>query len=474
MTTPNHSTTQPAGFSGFDHSDLDADKTDLDFWGLPPTQDALAGLFTDHYKSLLSYTPGLGWFRYDNNFYGWQRDTDGRTLDTIRRFVAASVKGDRKQQKAAGSHTFAKGVEQFAKIDRRHVIAADVWNSDPDTVGVVHGSVNLREARWYPPRYGRRITKRLTAMPEDYALAHYPTWRRFLMQATDADMDLIDWLQRWAGYCLTGHTSEHALLAVVGPGGTGKTTFVNVLSQVAGDYATTAPMSTFLHTRNERHPTDLAHLHAARLVTAVETDELKPWDEAKLKALTGGDEIAARYLYQNFFTFKPQFKLTVAVNQLPALRNPDSAMRRRFRVVRFDHQPTKPDPHLADKLRSELSGITLWACQGALAWYERGLGTTDHIEEAADAYFADADAVGAWIADRCETGPAFEEPAADLWASWRAWATGNGQRTGSQTKLGRVLTARGFARVKRRGRIVRAGIRIAPTQPPAQPTQPKL
>ena len=204
----------------------------------------------------------------------------------------------------------------------------------------------------FAPSPARLISLRLGAVPDDGKRPH--AWLRFLNQATGFDVELIDFLQKWIGYCLTGHTSEHVLAFIYGPGGTGKSTFANVVRELLGQYARHSPMDTFLVARGERHPTDLAGFAGARLVTAVETDEGRPWDEAKLKALTGDDPITARYMRRDFFTYRPRFKLLIAGNELPTLKSPDEAMRRRFRVVPFINRPPKPDRNLAAKLRYEL------------------------------------------------------------------------------------------------------------------------
>jgi putative DNA primase/helicase len=118
-----------------------------------------------------------------------------------------------------------------------------------------------------------------------------PTWLRFLNDATGGDAATVETLRRWSGYCLTGDTREHVLLFVFGPGGNGKSVFLDTLSGILGDYALTAGMETFAASRGERHPTELARLRRARLVTASETEEGRPWAENRIKQLTGGDPI---------------------------------------------------------------------------------------------------------------------------------------------------------------------------------------
>ena len=154
---------------------------------------------------------------------------------------------------------------------------------------------------------------------------------------------MMRFLQQIVGYCLTGDTREHALFFIYGPGGNGKSVFLNTVSAIIGDYATTAAMDTFVASKSDRHPTDLAGLRGARLVAASETEEGRAWAEAKIKAITGGDPISARFMRQDFFTYRPQFKLVIVGNHKPVLKNVDDAAERRFNIIPFDesrHGPT--------------------------------------------------------------------------------------------------------------------------------------
>src|SRR5262249_59760969 len=146
-----------------------------------------------------------------------------------------------------------------------------------------------------------------------------PVWDAFLGRITDGRQELVEYLQRVAGYSLTGSTQEHALFFCYGLGANGKTTFLNALTACAGDYHKTAPIETFTATNHDRHPTDLAGLRGARIVTATETEEGRRWAESKIKSLTGGDKISARFMRQDFFEYIPAFKLIIAGNHKPGL-----------------------------------------------------------------------------------------------------------------------------------------------------------
>ena len=243
-----------------------------------------------------------------------------------------------KTRAITGKAAFAGAVERYAQRDRAFAVTAEAWDRDLWLLGTPGGVVDLRTGTLRPPRREDMIT-RITAVAPAPPGTTCDRWLTFLDQATGKDDALIRFLQQWCGYCLTGSTREHALLFVHGPGGNGKSVFLNTVSRILGDYARAAPMETFTASIGDRHPTELAMLRGARLVTATETEEGRAWAEARIKQMTGGDPITARFMRQDHFTYTPQFKLTIAGNHKPSLRNVDEAARRRFNIVPFTRRP---------------------------------------------------------------------------------------------------------------------------------------
>ena len=238
---------------------------------------------------------------------------------------------------------------------------------------------------------------------------------------------------RVVGYCLTGVTSEHALFFLYGTGANGKSVFVSTIAAILGDYATTAAMDMFMATTGDRHPTDMAGLRGARMVSSIETEQGRRWAESKLKALTGGDRITARFMRQDFFEFTPQFKLLVAGNHKPAIRNVDEAMRRRLHLIPFTVTipPARRDQRLQDKLLAERDGILAWAVQGCLEWQRVGLRPPAAVNAATAEYFEAEDALGRWLAEGCLRGANLTATSAALFAAWKSWAEANGEFVGS-------------------------------------------
>jgi putative DNA primase/helicase len=186
-------------------------------------------------------------------------------------------------------------------------------------------------------------------------------------------------------------------------------------------------------------------LHGARLVTASETEEGRAWAESRIKQLTGGDKISARFMRQDFFEFTPQFKLLLIGNHQPTLRNVDDAARRRFNIVPFIHKPPTPDRDLEAKLRAEWPGILRWMIDGCLIWQRFGLVRPQVVLETTEEYFSEQDSIRQWIEDRCETGKGtLTDTSTNLFRSWTAWATANGEKPGTTKWFAQALRRHGF------------------------------
>ena len=232
--------------------------------------------------------------------------------------------------------------------------------------------------------------------------------------------------------------------AIYGGGGNGKGVFLNTITRLLGSYATVAAMDTFVASNNDRHPTDLAMLNGARLVTASETEDGRARAEARIKQLTGGDPITARFMRRDFFTYQPLFKLVIIGNHKPAIRNCDDAMRRRINIVPFTHKPTSPDRELERKLEAEWPQILQWAIDGCLDWQRNGLVRPAVVEAATTEYFADQDLFGQWLEECCSFHPTVGERGSVLYSSWKAYAEGRGARSFDMKWMADALRRQGF------------------------------
>ena len=264
-----------------------------------------------------------------------------------------------------------------------------------------------------------------------------PTFMAFLHRVMNGDQALVTYLRRVFGYALTGVTNEHALFFAYGTGANGKSVLMSTTAGIMGDYHRTAPIETFTATHVDRHPTDLAMLRGARLVTATETEEGRRWAESRIKTLTGGDPVSARFMRQDFFEYTPSFKLVIAGNHKPGLRSVDEAIRRRFHLIPFGVTipPDERDPELAEKLKAEWPGILQWMVDGCLEWRTERLQRPEAVAKATAAYLESEDAIAAWIEDRCERDPNAWESSTALFGSWTNWATAAGEFAGSSKRF---------------------------------------
>ncbi len=364
---------------------------------LPPafSDDSLAIRFSARHDGQLLFVPAWGhWLRW--NGCRWAHDDTLSVFDLCRlvcRDAAAELanldKGQPLARKLASATTNA-AVERLARSDRRHARSSDDFDADPWLLNTPSGVVNLRTGETRPHQRNDLFTK-VTAVSPGGAC---PRWLRFLLQITHGDKELARFFQRFIGYALTGMTSEHAFVFLWGPGGNGKSVLLGTVAAMLGDYATTAMADVFTVTRSEQHPTHLATLRGARLVVVTETEEGRPWAEARIRSLTGGDRISARVMRGDPFEFVPAFKLWIAGNHRPALRNPDPAMKRRLNLVPLTFVPPKPDTRPMEALRSELPGILAWAIRGCMAWQKGGLNPPNVVQQASDEYFAEQDIIG--------------------------------------------------------------------------------
>lgn len=416
------------------------------------SEDAIALAFTREFGSTMRYDHHVGrWYQWSSTH--WRRLEVPAALHYAREIGRRLGSG----KKAVCKASVAKGAEIFTQADPTHAVTSSIWDADPWLLGTPGGTLNLKTGKMHQPRPSDFITKLSGCQPD----SREPVlWMKFLRDATRGDDALIAYLQRIAGYCLTGATTEHSLFFIFGPGGNGKSVFLNLLVHILGDYAMSSPMDTFTATKFSSHPTELAMMKGARLVTASETEEGRAWAESRIKALTGGDPITARFMRQDFFTYLPQFKLLFAGNHQPTLHGVDAAMRRRFNMLPFVFRPETPDFELEDKLKDEAPRILGWALKGCLDWQLHGLGRAPSVISATDEYFEDQDFFGTWVEERCETAAEAWDMPSTLFRSWQQFAKANGEDAGSMVTFTGKLKGAGFRRGKSAGIRSYRGIRV--------------
>jgi putative DNA primase/helicase len=341
---------------------------------IPPTaEDSIALAFADRHAHELRYAAPWGrWLNFDK--VRWAPDETLHVFDRARVICREVATAGPKPIGAIASAKTVAAVERLARSDRRLAATTAQWDAQPWLFTAGDRTFDLCTGSDRAPDPLDYITKKAACAAAPAGTPH-PLWTKFLRRITAGDAELAQFLQRYVGYCCSGHTSEHAFVFAYGTGANGKSTFIRTIAKIFDEYTTVADMNTFLASNSERHPTDLAKLAGARLVVAQETQRGRKWDETKIKALTGGDKITARFMRQDYFDYEPTFKLFVTGNHKPRLGSVDEAMRRRLLLVPFTVQipPAERDPYLARKLKAEWPAILRWCIDGCLQWQRIGL-----------------------------------------------------------------------------------------------------
>jgi putative DNA primase/helicase len=410
------------------------------------TQDAIALIFAEEYADQLQFDHHAGaWYAWTGSY--WKREDTLLAFQYCRELGREASKGGTPTaMKEARKIAFAGGVEKFARADRAIAVTSERWDRDPFLLGTPDGTVDLRSGILKPAAPAEGITRLVAVTPSHEARC--PLWLKFLSETFGADLAMVRFVRQWFGYCLTGDTREHALWFGFGNGGNGKGVLLNTIGGILGDYVVAAPMDTFTAVKFAAHPTEIAMLRGARMVTASETERGKAWAESRIKQLTGGDPVTARFMHKDFFTFKPEFKLTLIGNHKPVLRSVDAAARRRFNLVPFMNVPAVVDQQLEHKLKAEWPGILRWLIEGCLDWQANGLTRPEVVKKATENYFEDQDLFGQWLADWCEVGPRHFEVTSTLFASWQDFAHQAGEYSGSRKSFATECGRRGFEQTR--------------------------
>lgn len=384
------------------------------------------------------------WYRWTGKV--WKRDTVGAVVQAVRIVCRdAALKNNKPpdQRRLASAKTIL-AVARIAATDP--VIATDVDELDQHLMllNTPEGIIDLETGTVAP--HQRSLL--LTQMTKASLGGGCHTWMRFLQTITGDDTDLMAYLARVAGYCLTGHTNEQAFFLLHGLGANGKSVFLQTLAHVLGDYAATAAGDTFISRSGTRHLSEIAGLRGARMVLMSETEPDAQWAEARIKMVTGGEKLRANFMYKDHFEFTPQFKLLVGTNHRPALGEVGEAMRRRLHLIPFNVTipADQRDPELAEKLKAEANGILGWMLAGCHDLQRLGgLQPPLCVSAAVDEYFSTEDRFGQWIDECCDVGAACRGTSKSLFGSWANWTKEAGLDPKSNRYLGEQLRSRGFS-----------------------------
>jgi putative DNA primase/helicase len=323
-------------------------------------------------------------------------------------------------------------------------LKTDDLDRDPWLFNVQNGTIDLRTGEIREQKQEDFITR--IANVEHDQNAQCPVWKQFIMEIMDFNTDLIRFIQTAAGWAITGDTSEQSMFILFGTGANGKSTFLNTIMNLLGDYAIATPTETFMRKTGEQISNDLARLRGTRFVTTTEAEHGRRLSEPLIKQITGNDRITARFLYGEFFNFMPTFKIFMATNHKPVIKGTDHGIWRRIKLIPFltRIEAEKQDKHLDQKLMQEGPGILNWLIEGAKRWYAEGLNTPPIIIRATDEYRAEMDVIGNFLKERCEMKQDVSVKARELFKCYQDWCDDHNEHAVSERFLGLRLKELGL------------------------------
>jgi putative DNA primase/helicase len=316
-------------------------------------------------------------------------------------------------------------IDAMIKSARPYLTVASVqFDTRPDLLCVRNGVVNLRTGQLMPHDATMMLTKRTHIDYDPSATA--PKWRAFLDRIFEGNGDVLQFIQRAVGYTLTGSTDEHCLFFLYGVGANGKSTFLEAMRMVMGEYYVTTSVEAMLATEYTGGATPyVASLPGMRMAMASEMPEGRRFNESLIKDITGGGTITARRLYGDPFEFQPSHTMWISGNYRPRITGTDEGIWRRLKVVPFNAfippEERRPMGEVLDEFRSELSGILTWAVQGSIAWYDWGLPASRTIEQATMEYRGEEDVVARFVAAECVLQPDAMTAKHKVFEAWQRW-----------------------------------------------------
>lgn len=429
----------------------------------------------------IRYTPGLSWFQWDGNY--WKPDSESLGVTELAKRLAPIIASEVEKyedndkrnevvkwaQQSKSNGRINASIES-ANSDPRVYVDVNAWDADPYLLGVLNGVVDLRTGEILRGRPDLHITRRAP-------VAYNPglqnvRWNQFLDYATGGDKELQDWLQRAAGYTLTGLRKYDVMFLVYGPAGSGKNTLVEAIVKCLGTQEYAWPMDSSILAANDgqANGSDLYHwamIRGRRMVWVDELPDSERLKENSVKKLTGSSEISARSPGESPFTFQSQAKLWVTTNHRPIIT--DDAMWRRIRPIPLLRPPEKPDPDLKEYIfdpEGALSAVLSWAVEGAIKLNNSSerdaLGWCTAVKEAADVYQKNEDRLGLFLSEETNESEGAATPVKGLYAVYRMWSEERGERPMTQIAFQKKLVERNIDLEGVGSRAIVKGYSLAP------------
>ncbi|WP_461257121.1 DNA primase family protein [Treponema sp. R80B11-R83G3] len=323
-------------------------------------------------------------------------------------------------------------------------ITADDLDGNPWLLNVRNGTIDVVTGEFREHRQEDMITK--LANVEYAPNADCPLWKQFIREIMDYKPELIKFLQTAMGWALTGDNTEQTMFILYGSGANGKTTFLNTIQYLLGDYATSTPTESFMKKNTDQYTNDIARLRGTRFVSTTEAEQGRRLSEPLIKKITGNDQITARFLYGEYFNFTPSFKIFMATNHKPLIKGTDHGIWRRIKLIPFTTTiaQEKQDKNLEAKLKQETSGILNWLLEGTANWKREGLIAPADILDATDEYRGEMDVIGNFIKERCVKDGGITIRIRDLYRAYADWCEENKEHAVSERFFTMRLKEMGF------------------------------
>lgn len=432
---------------------------ELPEWITGPYNDMWnAERLVEQYGEILRYNTNVGWYIWNDKY--WEEDKK----DSIRIIADKAIlalydyKNIMMNKYGFESKKYKSYVEWICKSrntgrkdnmikESRHMenisTLPEAFDRDVFTLNCLNGTLNLNTGKLNPHNRDDLITKIINVNYDPAAKA--PTWDKFLYKIFEGKQELIAFIKRAIGYSLTGSIKEQCIFILHGVGKNGKSTFLDTVRSMIGEYTKNANVSVFLKTDKQNFE-EIARLQSARFVTTTEPEEGEFLSESFIKQATGGEPLTARYLYKGSFEFIPEFKIWMGTNHKPKIKGSDLGIWRRIMLIPFSYivPESERDPDLTNKLKRELPGILNWAIEGCMEWQKSGLNAPKEVLQATDDYRGEMDLIQLFLDECTEKKDSAIMKSGDIYRVYEAWCTQNGEYKMSNTKFALKLKERGI------------------------------
>jgi len=425
---------------------------------LDGTDIRAAEIFNHRFGDNVRYDHDRGsWLIWDG--MRWKADDDGGIYRLASKISGKILAEASRETNKLQRESFCKWAHSLGNQPRQERMLSAAKNmekittktehldSDPWLINTPNGILDLKEGKLHQHDREKMLSK-ITGVACDKN-CQTPVWNGFISQIFDKDQELIEFLRRWLGYALSGSVEEQSLLFFYGSGRNGKSTLIEVLHHIWGSYSQVAPASLITANRKgaDAPTNDIARLVGIRLATAQETELGSSLAETKVKKLTGGDTLTARYLHREFFDFTPTHKLIISGNHRPQIRGNDTGMWRRIHMVPFNFciPENEVDLQLVEKLKNEAPGIFAWIVEGGLNRSEKGIWVPKAVKKATQDYRESEDLTGQFLNECCSLSPGSKYDRAKLYSAYKHWVSEQGLESPiSRRQFNTTLTNKGY------------------------------